>query len=341
MSLDLLILRPSYQKLSEGRIPQQITSLHVQSPTPPMQQASPVTSIHQKRIAFPKPVLNSPERGEGQLKIQLNIKRQRIQQAYNTLSDFNDKKQIVNALKSLNTADERIQLIDKILERKEEMQIATLRFKAKKLEPIFNVIRRKLKITKQVKENSTTSPHNTSKKQTLLIDQSQPNIPPQLPPKEELTEQQQQILDKLQAKYTTSFAFSWLTNRYDSKPNSEANLMEDNSPGTAKRRERRNSALQGARKANMIGLNQIMSKKVSENSDEMIRLGKLKSQDLVAKSRRINVSQAKPKVDTGVRKQKKRPTLLYVTNERQENQKHNDEFRTQQNQILMRRNQEK
>lgn len=64
------------------------------------------------------------------------------------MSDFTDKKQIVVALKTLLTADERIQLIDKILERKEEMQLATLKLKAKKLEPIFNIIRRKLRSNK-------------------------------------------------------------------------------------------------------------------------------------------------------------------------------------------------
>lgn len=56
-------------------------------------------------------------------------------------------------------------LIDKILERKEEMQIANLRLKAKKLEPIFNVIRRKLK--KQQKLNVS---HTKSKKCSTIID---------------------------------------------------------------------------------------------------------------------------------------------------------------------------
>lgn len=52
----------------------------------------------------------------------------------------------------------RINLVDKILERKEEMQLAALKLKAKKLEPIFNVIRRKLKINNKREATTPLTP---------------------------------------------------------------------------------------------------------------------------------------------------------------------------------------
>lgn len=100
------------------------------------------------------------------------------------------------------------------------MQLANLRFKAKKLEPIFNVIRRKLR----GKKRETPSPHSPDTKKTTIIQNPPPTTLVQIGDSDEvvvnqsestLQPNQQAIIDKLQGKFTTSVAFSWLTGRND------------------------------------------------------------------------------------------------------------------------------
>ncbi|CAD8050761.1 unnamed protein product [Paramecium primaurelia] len=258
----------------------------------------------------------------------INIKKQRVQDAYNQLSDFNDKKQIIASLKTLNSADERIQLIDKILERKDEMMVAQLKLKAVKLEPIFNVIRRKLR-----KQRLGSATPNQSKKGTIIMRQkTSDDLPKTMPDqtrdskeKQDHSIQQQetiiedQIIEKIQTKFTAGVAFSWLANRHDTKQ-----IQLDPDP-TERQYLRRSTALQYG-KNTMNRLKQQVSKKVSENSDELIRIGNYK---LEPKKEKNNLSKIKAKVDSGLIKPqqpvlpkvniiKRQDTLGYVTSERKE-----------------------
>ncbi|CAK65744.1 unnamed protein product (macronuclear) [Paramecium tetraurelia] len=267
----------------------------------------------------------------------INIKKQRVQDAYNSLSDFNDKKQIIASLKTLNSADERIQLIDKILERKDEMMVAQLKLKAVKLEPIFNVIRRKLR-----KQRLGSATPNQSKKGTVIMrqktsedlaktntDQTRDNKEKQdhsLQQQETMIEDQ--IIEKLQAKFTAGVAFSWLANRHDTKQGSSTFLqilVQLDPDPTERQYLRRSTALQYG-KNTMNRLKQQVSKKVSENSDELIRLGNYKQEP---KKEKNDLSKIKAKVDSGLIKPqhlalpnvniiKRQDTLAYVTSERKE-----------------------
>ncbi|CAD8064118.1 unnamed protein product [Paramecium sonneborni] len=258
----------------------------------------------------------------------ISIKKQRVQEAYNSLSDFNDKKQIIASLKTLNSADERIQLIDKILERKDEMMVAQLKLKAVKLEPIFNVIRRKLR-----KQRLGSATPNQSKKGTIILRQkTSDDLPKTMPDqtgdsreKQDHSINQQetiiedQIIEKIQTKFTAGVAFSWLANRHDNK---QVQLEPD---PTERQYLRRSTALQYG-KTTMNRLKQQVSKKVSENSDELIRLGNFK---LEPKKDKYDLSKIKAKVDSGLNKLqqtqlpkvniiKRQDTLRYITSERNE-----------------------
>ncbi|CAD8150720.1 unnamed protein product [Paramecium octaurelia] len=258
----------------------------------------------------------------------ISIKKQRVQDAYNTLSDFNDKKQIIASLKTLNSADERIQLIDKILERKDEMMIAQLKLKAVKLEPIFNVIRRKLR-----KQRLGSATPNQSKKGTIILRQKTSEDLPQTMPdqtrdskeKQDHSLNQQetiiedQIIEKLQTKFTAGVAFSWLANRHDNKQ-----VQLDPDP-TERQYLRRSTALQHG-KNTMNRLKQQVSKKVSENSEELIRRGNFNTEQ---KKEKYDLSKIKAKVDSGLNKPqqsslpkiniiKRQETLGYITSERKE-----------------------
>lgn len=111
MSLDFLLLnRPSYNA-KESKPP--IQSLHQRSPqvnTVPISAIStPKEQPQQKKFEFPKSNDRKTlhKKAESTKSAQYLIKRARVQEAYNLLSDFNDKDQILYALRSLHTADER------------------------------------------------------------------------------------------------------------------------------------------------------------------------------------------------------------------------------------------
>ncbi|CAD8149796.1 unnamed protein product [Paramecium pentaurelia] len=258
----------------------------------------------------------------------INLKKQRVQEAYNTLSDFNDKKQIIASLKTLNSADERIQLIDKILERKDEMMIAQLKLKAAKLEPIFNVIRRKLK-----QQRLVSATPKQSKKGTMIIRQktSDELVQQSLECSKEIKEEKQiktletetipenKIMEKIQSKFTAGVAFSWLANRHENKQIQNENEVSE------RQFLRRSTALQFG-KNTLSRLKQQVSKKVSENSDQLIRQGFLKLEPKREKNCYKNIQS---KIDSGIIKPqinpiqkvntiKRQNTLGFVTSERNE-----------------------
>ncbi|CAD8155469.1 unnamed protein product [Paramecium octaurelia] len=258
----------------------------------------------------------------------INLKKLRVQEAYNTLSDFNDKKQIIASLKTLNSADERIQLIDKILERKDEMMIAQLKLKAAKLEPIFNVIRRKLKQQRQV-----SATPKQSKKGTIIVRQKTSDELPkqsqecsreikeekQIKTLETETLAENKIMEKIQSKFTAGVAFSWLANRHENKQIQSENEVSE------RQFLRRSTALQFG-KNTLSRLKQQVSKKVSENSDQLIRQGFLK---LEQKREKNNYKNIQAKVDSGIVKPqinpiqkvntiKRQDTLGFITSERKE-----------------------
>ncbi|CAD8063362.1 unnamed protein product [Paramecium sonneborni] len=260
----------------------------------------------------------------------INIKQQRVQEAYNSLSDFNDKKQIIASLKSLNSADQRILLIDKILERKDEMVIAQLKLKAARLEPIFNVIRRKLK-----QQRLVSATLNQSKKGTVILcKKSSEELSKQsLELSNEIKEERQiktlesenlvenKIMEKIQSKFTAGVAFSWLANRHENKQIKLDNEVSE------KQFLRRSTALQFG-KNTLNRLKQQVSKKISENSDQLIRQGFLK---LEQKKDKNNYKNIQSKVNSGLSKPyinlipkvkpiKRQQTLGFVTSERLEKQ---------------------
>ncbi|CAK88847.1 unnamed protein product (macronuclear) [Paramecium tetraurelia] len=355
MSFDQLLLsRPLYSPNQKHLA----FTVHSHNPTP-YSITTQVSPIESPRIGDISTIPKTSERGQLYEKLKANLKNydptksiqngikgQKVKEAYNLLSDFNDKKQIIQSLKQLSSAEERILLIDKILERKEEMQIAALRLKAKRLEPIFNVIRRKLKLKQRLNQSA-----DKMKKQSIfgLKTADQPNeVLNPMHSYGNIDEQQQQdentrkelVIEKIQTKYAASVAFSWLTNRAE-KQESLQNL----SPETVKRNNRRNTTLKQSQKG-ITGLKQMITKKVSENSDEMIRLGQLKmlenqqkfynSKDIIAKS--------KAKVDTGRvksvqvnRSLRKKKTLDFFTNERKENSELTQQLANEKSNLVFKR----
>ncbi|CAD8078789.1 unnamed protein product [Paramecium primaurelia] len=357
MSFDQLLLsRPLYSP----KYKHQAFTIHSHNPTP-YSITTQVSPIESPRIGDLSTIPKTSERGQlydklkASLKnqeviksIQNGIKGQKVRDAYNLLSDFNDKKQIIQSLKSLSTADERILLIDKILERKEEMQVAALRLKAKKLEPIFNVIRRKLKL-----KQTLNSSADRMKKQSIFGSRSTDptnDIQNPMHSYRNLDEQQQQqdentrkelVMEKIQNKYAASVAFSWLTNRTEK----QESLIHNLSPESIKRHNRRNTTLKQSHKG-ITGLKQMITKKVSENSDEMIRLGQMKmleNQQKSYKSKDI-IAKSKPKVDTGRiksvqvnRSLRKKQTLDFFTNERKENSELTQQIANEKSNFMLRR----
>ncbi|CAD8093390.1 unnamed protein product [Paramecium sonneborni] len=357
MSFDQILLsRPLYSPNNKY----QALTVHSHNPTP-FSITTQVSPIESPRIGDISSIPKSSERGQLYEKLKANVKNQdviksvqndikgqKVRDAYNLLSDFNDKKQIIQSLKSLSTAEERILLIDKILERKEEMQIATLRLKAKKLEPIFNVIRRKLKLKQRLNSSA-----DKMKKQSIIG--YKPIDPPSEIPNSTqhyaIIDEQHQIQDentrkelvmeKIQAKYAATVAFSWLTNRNEK----QESIINNLSPETIKRNNRRNTTLKQSHKG-ITGLKQMITKKVSENSDEMIRLGQLKmleNQQKFYKSKEI-IAKSKPKIDTGRvksvqvnRSLRKKQTLDFFTNERKENSELTQKIANEKSNFMFRR----
>ncbi|CAK83416.1 unnamed protein product (macronuclear) [Paramecium tetraurelia] len=355
MSFDQLLLsRPIYSPNHKSPA----FTVHSHNPTP-YSITTLVSPVESPRIGDLSTIPKTSERGQlydklkASLKnqeviksIQNGIKGQKVREAYNLLSDFNDKTQIIQSLKQLSTAEERILLIDKILERKEEMQVATLRLKAKKLEPIFNVIRRKLKLKQNLNQSS-----DKMKKQSILYSKSTDptnDIQNPMHSQRNLDEQQQDentrkelVMEKIQTKYAASVAFAWLTNRTENKES----LIQNLSPDSIKRHNRRNTTLKQSHKG-ITGLKQMITKKVSENSDEMIRLGQLKmleNQQKCYKSKDI-IAKSKPKVDTGriksvqaSRSLRKKQTLEFFTNERKENSELTQQIENEKSNFMLRR----
>ncbi|CAD8082151.1 unnamed protein product [Paramecium sonneborni] len=357
MSFDQLLLsRPFYSPNHKY----QAYTVHSHNPTP-FSYTTQVSPIESPRIGDISTIPKSSERGQLYDKLKVNVKNQdglktiqngikgqKVRDAYNLLSDFNDKKQIIQSLKSLSTAEERILLIDKILERKEEMQIAALRLKAKKLEPIFNVIRRKLKLKQRLNSSA-----DKMKKQSIYgIKAVDPpiEVPNPMQPYAIIDEQQQiqdenirkeLVIEKIQTKYAASVAFSWLTNRNEK----QESIINHLSPETIKRHNRRNTTLKQSHKG-ITGLKQMITKKVSENSDEMIRLGQLKmleNQQKFYKSKDI-IAKSKPKIDTGRvksvqvnRSLRKKQTLDFFTNERKENSELTQQIANEKSNFMFRR----
>ncbi|CAD8163037.1 unnamed protein product [Paramecium octaurelia] len=227
------------------------------------------------------------------------------------------------------------------------MQIAALKLKAKRLEPIFNVIRRKLKLKQRLNQSA-----DKMKKQSIigLKSTDQPNeVLNPMHSYGNLDEQQQQdentrkelVIEKIQTKYAASVAFSWLTNRAEKQESLTHNL----SPETVKRNNRRNTTLKQSHKG-ITGLKQMITKKVSENSDEMIRLGQLKmleNQQKFYKSKDI-IAKSKAKVDTGRvksvqvnRSLRKKQTLDFFTNERKENSELTQQIANEKSNLMFKR----
>ncbi|CAD8068053.1 unnamed protein product [Paramecium sonneborni] len=326
MSFDKLMLnRPNYtakkllQPLFESPRPENLIQTPIMNSTE--NKDRPQNYMETQRKTF-------HQKNDSNKSQSISIKKQRVQEAYNSLSDFNDKKQIIASLKTLNSADERIQLIDKILERKDEMMVAQLKLKAVKLEPIFNVIRRKLR-----KQRLGSATPDQSKKGTIILRQkTSDDLPKTMPDQtrdsrdkqdhslnQQETMIEDQIIEKIQTKFTAGVAFSWLTNRHDTKQ-----IQLDPDP-TERQYLRRSTALQYG-KNTMNRLKQQVSKKVSENSDELIKIGNFK---LEPKKEKYDLNKIKAKVDSGLCKPqqasqpkiniiKRQDTLGYITSERKE-----------------------
>lgn len=74
---------------------------------------------------------------------------QRIEKAYNRISNLDDKEQIWKSLKKVHNLEERIVLVDKILKRKNEVKQMKEKMSMYKLAPIFQILINKVNKKKE------------------------------------------------------------------------------------------------------------------------------------------------------------------------------------------------